>query len=98
MKSKLPPVQLGPEQPPMEYDVLQFILAARGYAEALSQRLDEVQRLTPSWPVYMYEQVSDISLSPPDPIAQAALDLGTYIGNMNLRLDALIERLNTPSS
>lgn len=69
-----------------------------GYLDALLQRIDALEQRNPQWPGYVYEQVEPYSYNPADPQAQPVLDLSTRIGNVNLRLDALLIALDSGSS
>lgn len=81
-----------------EQDYLNLIAGANGFLTGIVDRLDLVESKTSCWPTYMYENVSPFKLLPPDPVAQAIVDLSTAIGNINLRLDALIIALDTTQS
>lgn len=88
-----------PEVKPSPYTDAHYLAAleqARSFLQYTEQRFNQIQALTPQWPVYMYEEVSPYEVVPPDDVLQAILDLGTEIGNFNLRLDALYYALNGP--
>lgn len=93
-RRKTPPMPVQPAYSTEHY--LNAIAQADGFANYLSARLSQIAQLTPQWPSYVWEEVSDYIVTPHDPVLQAAIDLGTKIGNINLRLDALYYALTGP--
>lgn len=84
---------------PHQYSDAHYLAAleqARNFHEYTVQRFNTIKALTPQWPPHVYEEVSPYEVNPPDEILQKILDLGTEIGNFNLRLDALYNALNGP--
>lgn len=76
-------------------ELLGFVAGAKGYLDGVNARLQQVEINTTCWPTYMYEQVEYFNLNPPDELAQSIVNLQTDIGNINLRLDALLLALQS---
>jgi hypothetical protein len=76
-------------------ELLQFVAGAKSYLDGVNARLQQVEIRSTCWPMYMYEQVEYFNLNPPDELAQAIVNLQTDIGNVNLRLDALLLAMNS---
>lgn len=76
-------------------DYLQFVAGAKAYLDGVSARLNEVASRSSCWPTYMWEEAEYFNLNPPDELAQAIVNLQTDIGNVNLRLDALLLAMNS---
>lgn len=76
-------------------DYLSLIAGCTSFLETTNQLIGEVEARS-NWPSYVWEEVSNYFLNPPDTLGQAIVDLSTDIGNLNLRLQALLIAMDTP--